>query len=295
MSGSLTLHEFEKAAYTRTGQPESFEETATFIDELGASALQHGHEAVGTARDALWEMGDGAIRRVLAVGSIAAGSHSWRSMSNRNNLYFGRADDFGGSVHATNDSQLAITSLVAVGEEYRNLAKYVPGGLAYWAAPLIRNADEQQQQSITDALAVLKFSCHHTDSEDMSDPHEVSMYVHDESLPLSFRQRLLDLAHADAENTSYKPGVWQSQLKVTLHNLSRDTSNSLRFVARKHLGLPESDDEYQAFLDRQAAEAARLREAQTAEREATVTAKRAEMRSLISEALSRRTLAIAPQ
>lgn len=273
------LHQLEVDAYQRTGQLESFADTTADMYEINQSIpdeLRYGRELDMATKAALWEFGGSPIRRVVAIGSIAVGSwpRGFRSTPERA-FYFSWPDELVDAARTTDDADLVTTSLVAVGEQFVSSYDYIPSRFVPWAAAISRLADEPQQHSINEVLANVTFSDHHTDSEDMDDPHDVTRLLRDESVPEPVRQRLLELALADARNTTYKPHVWQSQMHVTLQNLASGMDNPLRFTARNELGLPESDSDIQVLINEQEAERVRTQANNNAGREAATAARNA--------------------
>ncbi len=288
-TNSNRLREFEESAYQRTGEPEPLASTIATIGRVYEAVLpiaRHGNEVSHLANETLWELGDSGIRRAMAIGSIASGS--WPGSYQAKPLHpihFSWPNELANAAHDTSDGELAIASLVAVGEQFVATYDSIPSNFVPWAAAVGSLADEPQQQCVNEVLAKVRFSDHHTDSEDMDDPHDVAKFLGNASLPLAIRQRLLELALADARSATYKPHVWQSQMNVTLRHLASGMENPLRFTARHELSLPESDAGIQALLDEQEAERVRTRASNDAEREAAATSQSALVRAAIVHTL----------
>lgn len=286
----MNVRELEKSAYERINLPEAFGDIAEFMSEVYGSIAKfdipvQASAAIDTVREQLWTEGSDSIRGAMATGSIAIGS--WPGSGGtpaRARLYFNSPDKLRSVITATAASELGTTALQAVATQYRASAvRYVPEGFVPWATSLSTVADDQQHARIIDSLSAVEFTHHHIDSEDMESPHDIDRFLQDEKLSFSLRKRLLEVALADAHNTRYKPWAWQSQIETTLRGLANNMQNSLRFQARSDLGLPVSDDDYQSFIDRKAAE----RAAKQAERDSERQAEQNHYTRLAAAAISR--------
>ncbi len=283
------LHELTQSAYQRTGEPEPLDNVVATIARAHEAVLpivQHRNMVSYVANKTLWELGNSGVRYAMAIGSIATGS--WPGSYQAKPLHpihFSWPNELVNAAHDTNDGELAVDSLVAVGEQFVATYDSIPSNFVHWAAAVGSLADGPQQQRVNDILAKVRFSDHHTDSENMDDQHDVARFLGDDSLPLAIRQRLLALALTDARNATYKPHVWQSQMNATLQNLANGMDSPLRFIARHELSLPESDADLQALIDEQAAERVRVNAVRDAERETAATAQNVLIRAAVTRAL----------
>jgi hypothetical protein len=304
MNEPKSVIDFKSAAYARTGQTEPYEDVAHDLAKVSRAAVperNEGYDVLDAATSTVWELGSNAMRTVVALDSIVASTPPWNRGHGRNILGFDNPAKLADHVRQTNDSDLAVSSLAAVGAEYRSWINVLPSHIARWAVELSKTANDDQQQVIGDALEGIRFSDRHIDSVDTDDCHPITAFLLDQGVSPVLQKRLLGLAYADIQTTGYKPWAWRSQLNVTLRALARQMNSPLRFEARKQLDQPESDAEYGAFQYEQKtirkSELA-IRRTQTlldiAVREATTKAHRDAAKAIVEIVLEATTKSVSP-